>query len=291
MRRMRRGGRVSNGGRDLVSSAAPESTTTGDFLPTETTVTVGDAELVMLTAGEGRPLVVLHDELGFPGWLQWTRDLADHRQLLVPLQPGFGKTPRLEWANDYRDLASFYLRIVRDLGLLPADVIGFSAGGYIAAEMVAANPQAFNRVALVAPLGLRPSEGEIFDFLAVTARRHLEATVSNQDVPEVNAIYGGAMTPETFELFEAARAETSRLGWEPFMFSPSLGERLKGADGVEALIVWGDTDRIVPRACAEEYARVLSGSRLEILPKCGHRPEIEATPTFSKLLNDFFLTP
>lgn len=274
-----------------MSSVAPDSTATSGAEPTETTVTVGDTELVVLTAGEGRPLVVLHDELGFSGWLQWTRDLASHRRLLVPLQPGFGKTERLEWASDYRDLASFYLRAIRELDLLPADVIGFSAGGYIAAEMAAANPQAFSRVALVAPLGLRPSEGEIFDFLAVTARRHLEATVSNQDVPEVNAIYGGAMTPETFELFESARAETSRLGWEPFMFSPSLGERLKGVDGVETLIIWGDTDRIVPRACAEEYAHVLSGSRLEILPQCGHRPEIEATPAFSKLLKDFFLTP
>ena len=30
------------------------------------------------------------------------------------------------------------------------------------------------------------------------------------------------MTPEQFELFEDARAETARLGWEPFMFNPSL---------------------------------------------------------------------
>jgi len=274
-----------------VSNAAPDSSATSDVEATETMVAIGDAELVMLTAGAGRPLVVFHDELGFSGWLQWTRDLAQHRQLLVPLQPGFGRTPRLEWTNDYRDLAAFYLRAIRELELMPVDVIGFSAGGYIAAEMVAAHPQAFGRVALVAPLGLRPSEGEIFDFLAVTARRHLEATVSNQDVPEIGAIYGGAMTPETFELFEAARAETSRLGWEPFMFSPSLGERLKGVDGVETLIVWGDTDRIVPRACVDEYARVLRGSRLEVLTDCGHRPEIEATPRFSKLLNDFYFTP
>ena len=255
---------------------------------TETTITVGDTELVMLSAGDGAPLLVLHDELGFSGWLHWTRDLGVHRRLLVPLQPGFGKTPRLEWVADYRDLASFYLRLVRELDLAPVDVVGFSAGGYLAAEMASSCPEAVGHLALVAPLGLRPAEGEIFDFFAVTARAHLAATITNLDVPEISSIYGGEMTPERFELFEAARAETSRLGWEPFMFSASLGERLKGVEGVETLIVWGDADRIVPEDSMRSYARVLPGARLEILPGCGHRPEIEATSRFSELLIDFF---
>jgi pimeloyl-ACP methyl ester carboxylesterase len=257
----------------------------------ETTLMIGDAELVMLSAGSGRPVLVLHDELGFSGWLQWTRDLGGHRELLVPLQPGFGKTPRVQWIDDYRDLASFYLRMLRQLDLVPVDVIGFSAGGYVAAEMVAADPGAFDRLVLVAPLGLRPAEGEIFDFLAVTARAHLAATISNLGAVEVAAIYGGEMSPELFELFEAARAETSRLGWEPFMFSPSLGERLKAVDGVETLIVWGDADRIVPRDCVDLYASVLPRARLEVLPDCGHRPEIESTSRFSELLSQFLVVP
>ena len=42
-------------------------------------------------------------------------------------------------------------------------MIGFSAGAYIAAEMAAACPDLFDRMVLVGPLGLRPTEGEIFD--------------------------------------------------------------------------------------------------------------------------------
>ena len=37
---------------------------------------------------------------------------------------------------------------------------------------------------LVGPLGLRPTDGEIFDFLAVTIRTHVAATVSKVDAPE-----------------------------------------------------------------------------------------------------------
>lgn len=256
------------------------------FATRETTVPIGDLDLVMLSAGDGRPLLVLHDELGFSGWMRWTRELGATRELLVPLQPGFGRTPRADWMWDYRDVASLYLRMVREQGVTPVDVLGFSAGAYIAAEMAAACPEVIDRLVLVAPLGVRPIEGEIFDFLAVTARTHVAATIADHGAPEAAEIYGGEMTPGQFELFESARAETSRLGWEPFMFSPSLPHRLEGLD-VETLILWGDADAIAPLGCARVYADCIPGARLELLPGAGHRPEIEATDRFVELLTDF----
>jgi pimeloyl-ACP methyl ester carboxylesterase len=257
---------------------------------TESQIVVGDTEVTISAAGEGPPLLVLHDELGFSGWLRWTRELADSRRLLVPTQPGFAGTPRVPWVRDYRDLASFYLRMVRQLGLQPVDILGLSAGGYIAAEMTAASPSEVGRLALVAPLGMRPTEGEIFDFLAVTARSHLAATMSAQNVPEIGLMYGGEMTPEQFESFEAARAETSRLGWEPFMHSPSLGDRLRGVDGIEALIVWGESDRIVPLTAMHSYEEAFDRAQLATVPGCGHRPEVETTDRFVELINMFLQT-
>jgi pimeloyl-ACP methyl ester carboxylesterase len=254
---------------------------------TESSILVGEVPITMRCAGAGRPLLVLHDELGFPGWLRWTRELAAERQLCAPVQPGFALTPRISWARDYRDVASLYLRMVRELELAPVDIVGFSAGGYLAAEMAAACPEAVNHLALVAPLGLKPDEGEIFDFFAVTARRHLAATVSLHDVSEMEEIYGGNMTPEQFELFEAARAETCRLGWEPFMHSPSLGERLKAVRDVQSLIIWGEDDKIVPVSSMHRFRDALTGARLETLPGCGHRPETEAPAPFLEILSKF----
>jgi hypothetical protein len=45
------------------------------------------------------------------------------------------------------------------------------------------------------------------------------------------------MTPEQFEAFEDARAETARLGWEPYMHNPSLPYLLK-----DTLSLCGFTD-------------------------------------------------
>jgi pimeloyl-ACP methyl ester carboxylesterase len=241
----------------------------------ETTINVGDAPVTAIRGGSGQPLLVLHDELGYPGWMTWNKELARHRELIIPLQPGYGKTPKIDWIMDYRDLAGFYARMAREQGWTPLDVIGFSAGGYAAAELAAAAPEIVKSLTLVAPLGCRPLEGEIFDFLATTVRTHVAATVSKVDAPEFAEIYGGGMTPEQFELFEDARAETARIGWEPFMFNPSLPHHLKGLGQLPVLLVWGTDDLIAPKGLIDAYDQAVPNSKVVTLSGVGHRPEIE----------------
>jgi pimeloyl-ACP methyl ester carboxylesterase len=253
----------------------------------EKRVDVGGVGVVTLEGGSGRPLLMLHDELGFPGWMGWNAALAGAHRFIVPLQPGFGRTPRVDWFRSVRDVAAFYARMVRESVEGPCDVIGFSMGGWIAAEMAAADPVLFERVVLVAPLGVRPAEGEILDFLAMTMRRHVVATVSNQGAEEAKALYGGGVSPEQYELFEAARAEASRLAWEPYMHDRTLPHRLGGMQGPETLVVWGDRDQVVPRGCAEVYANAIPGARLEVIAGAGHRPEIEDRARFVDLVSAF----
>ena len=123
----------------------------------EEVLNVAGERLVLVKGGSGKPLLIFHDELGYPGWMTWNETIAHERELLIPLQPGFGKTPKLEWVRTYRDLAGFYSQVVRELRLDPVDVIGYSAGGFIAAEMVAADPKIFSKMILVAPMGIKPS--------------------------------------------------------------------------------------------------------------------------------------
>ena len=254
-------------------------------------MSVGGVGVVTFEGGSGRPLLMLHDELGYPGWMGWNETLASDRRFIIPLQPGFGRTPRVDWFRSVRDLAAFYARMLRESGVGPVDVVGFSMGGWIAAEMAAADPELFERVVLVAPLGIRPAEGEILDFLAMTMRRHVMATVSNQGAEEVGALYGGGVSSEQYELFEAARAEASRLAWEPYMHDRTLPHRLGAVQGPETLVIWGDADQVVPRGCAEAYAGAIPGARLEIIAGAGHRPEIEARGRFVELVSALLKAP
>ena len=253
----------------------------------EEVVNVAGERLAIVKGGSGKPLLIFHDELGYPGWMSWNETIAHERELLIPLQPGFGKTPKLEWVRTYRDLAGFYSQVVRELKLDPVDVIGYSAGGFIAAEMVAADPKIFSKMILVAPMGIKPAEGEIMDIFPITMRTHLRATVADPaGTPEFIKLYGGEMTPEQFEAFEDARAESARIGWEPYMHNPVLPHLLRGTR-TPTLLVWGTRDRVVPRGCIEEYKKAIPGAQVATIENVGHRPEIENSTEFVKIVSRF----
>lgn len=256
----------------------------------EETLKVAGADLVVMRGGTEKPLLILHEELGYPGWMQWNETLAKEHTLLIPQQPGFGKTLRLDWIRSYRDLAGFYSIVLREMKLDPIDVIGFSAGGFIAAEMAAADPKIFSHVVLVGPMGIKPEQGEIVDIFPLTIRSLLRLTVADAATPEFGKIYGGEMTPEQFEAFEDARAETARIGWEPYMHNPSLPYLLKGVKNLPTLLIWGQKDAVVPKGCITAYQQAITGAEVVEIPSVGHRPEIEDATAFVRAVREFLAT-
>ncbi|MBI2800695.1 MAG: alpha/beta hydrolase [Gammaproteobacteria bacterium] len=251
-------------------------------------VKAGDVLLEVLTAGEGPPLLVLHEELGSPGPLQWQINMARQRTLLIPQHPGFSRTPRQEWIASLRDLACLYGIYLRGQRLHPIDVIGFSFGGWLAAEMIANDPSLFSSMTLVGPVGIKPPSGEILDLFMLTTDAYLRASVRDVGATvEFNTLYGAEQTPELFEAFEDARAETARLAWRPYMYNPSLPHLLQAAAKVPTLLLWGADDAVVPVSAATAYQAALPHATLKIFANCGHRPEIEQRAAFETALNTF----
>jgi pimeloyl-ACP methyl ester carboxylesterase len=250
---------------------------------TERIVDASGAQLTILEAGAGEPLLLLHGELGPAPWQQWHADLADRRKLIQPVLPGFA-TQRLGWIRDVRDLAMFMSQVLRALGPRPVDIVGFSFGGWIAAAMAAANPEQFRHMTLVAPFGIKPSEGFITDMFIGTAADYIVAAFADPaQCAEFSALYERPSS-ERLEAWEDARRECAQLAWQPYMFDPSLEPLLAGAGDLPVLIIWGDQDRIVPESAMRAYAHALPQSRLAILKDCGHQPEIERRGEFGALL-------
>ncbi|MGH7964758.1 MAG: alpha/beta fold hydrolase, partial [Candidatus Binatia bacterium] len=151
----------------------------------EAKVHVAGTDVVVIQAGSGKPLLVLHEELGHPGWLRWHSELARTHTVMIPQHPNFGKTPQVAWVRSIRDLACFYSRMIREQGQTPIDVIGFSMGGWIAAEMAVQDAKQFRRMVLVGATGIKPSQGDIMDMFQVTARNYLNASVHDvKSTPE-----------------------------------------------------------------------------------------------------------
>jgi len=158
---------------------------------TEEITHIAGTDLAMIKGGKGKPLLVLHEELGHPGWMSYHQELAKDRSLIIPIQPGYGKSPRLEAIRNVHELGLFYIRMLNEMNLAPIDVVGFSLGGWAAAEAASANSKIFRKMVLVAPSGIKPAEGEILDIFAVTIGTQVNATVHDAAAaPEFRKLYG-----------------------------------------------------------------------------------------------------
>jgi pimeloyl-ACP methyl ester carboxylesterase len=255
---------------------------------TEEIVAVAGTRLQLVKGGTGEPLLLLHDELGHPGWLRFHEALAQQYTLYMPLHPGFGKSERLDWIMNMRDLATWYLDALDELGLSQLPAIGFSLGGWLAAEMVTMCPETFTRLVLVGAMGIRPPSGEIYDMFLEVAKDFITTSYLNPaNIPEFQTICPDTPTPEQAEAWELAREEACRLGWRPYMHNPSLPHLLRRLRKLPTLVVWGRQDAIVPLSVAEVYHASIPGSQLVILDNCGHHPEVEQSDQFVRHVQPF----
>lgn len=246
-------------------------------------VEVRGYQLRVTRSGEGRPLLVLSDFLGPQSWQPYMDALAARHEVILPEHPGFGAQPVPAWLDNVSDLANFYLDFMDALGLERVTLLGCGCGGWVAADLATRNPARVESLILSAPAGLHmKGVPQVDTFLlseenAVRSLFH-EATIAE---PVVDAM----MAPE----LEDARLQnlevTARLTWEPRMHDPDLRKWLHRI-ALPTLIIWGAQDRIFPQAYAEEWRGLIPGARLEILPDCGHAPQLEAPAAFVRLVED-----
>ena len=252
-------------------------------------VQAAGAEMQMLKGGAGDPLLVLHDEMGQPGWLRLHEELAKNYTVYAPSLPGFGVTDRLDWIMNMRDSATWTIWALEEMGLSNLNVVGFSIGGWLAAEMATQDPSVFRRMALAAPAGILPPTGEILDMFLIVSKEFITTGFHNPSAAaEFQQVCPDEPTPEQVEQWETAREEACRLSWRPYMHDRSLPHRLGRLKNVPSLIIWGRNDAIVPPSAGEVYNQSIAGSQLVTLEECGHRSDVEKSAELASLLREFF---
>jgi pimeloyl-ACP methyl ester carboxylesterase len=60
--------------------------------------------------------------------------------------------------------------------------------------------------------------------------------------------------------------------------------------GAPALLVWGEADRLVPRAYAKEFAGRLRDTRVEVVAGAGHAPHLEQPEATARVVAAFLKT-
>lgn len=253
-----------------------------------TTIDAAGISVEMRRGGNGPPLLVIHGELGMPGWLDSLAELARDHDVIVPSLPGYGGSTRPDWIMAIHDLAAWVTWFARDLGLRePLDVIGCSMGGWAAAEIATVAPDFFRKLVLVGAMGLKPDQGEIFDYFLEGGMTGLRRAFYRPDeAAEFMRHWGRELTGEETDRIEQHREMTCRIAWKPYMHSLTLRHLLPGVR-TPTLIVWGREDAIAPLDCGRIYQRAIPGARLAIIDDCGHMPEMEKPAEFAGLVRDF----
>ncbi len=261
---------------DMTETMA--STWTDEF------VAVAGERLRLLRGGSGDPLLVLHHDIGNPGWLPFHQRLAERFDVLAPSHPGYDQSSRPAWMRSVRDMAIVYQWLLADLELSEVTLVGLGFGGWIAAEMASMAPAGFKRLVLVGAMGIQPAEGEILDQALVNYIEYARAGF--HDVRAFEQIYGAEPSTDQLEAWDVNREMTFRVAWKPYLYSQTLPHLLGGVRA-PALVVWGANDRVVPPSCGERYVASLRDARLEVIEECGHCVEMERPAELVSLIERF----
>jgi pimeloyl-ACP methyl ester carboxylesterase len=147
-------------------------------------LTLNGVEIALTRRGAGAPLLLLPSEDGTEAGSPLVDALAKGFEVLIPDAPGFGASPDADRITTVDDIAYLYLDLIDRLKLRDVALVGFSLGGWIAAEMATKSCQNLRALALVAPYGIKiggPFDRDIADIYylsrdEVTARTYADAT-------------------------------------------------------------------------------------------------------------------
>ena len=246
------------------------------------TLTVNGIKTTVLSAGRGEPLVFFHGGGVFHGFdfaIPW----AERFKVYIPFHPGFGDSGDDPEIVDMHDYVLHYLELFDQLKLERGlRLVGFSLGGWMAAEFAMEHRRRLSKLVLVAPAGLRDKEHPGTDLFRIPPEQ-----VPSYLVHDFNVI-ARHLPKEPDPDFLAARyremTTIARIAWER-PFSHRLPRWLHRIN-VPTLMVWGEQDRLLPYQQASTWAKLIPGAKVQTFRNAGHlvldeRPEaVDAVAEF-----------
>ena len=259
-----------------------------------------------LVAGEGPPLILLHGvgDNAFD-WTWVMPALARTHRVYAPDLPGSGGSAKPE-GDDYSPayFGRFLNAFLNALGIERAVVVGNSLGGLVGLRLALADPERVTALGLLASAGLGRRVSPALRSLALpgygklavawgkrppgAAQRALGRAAllfgSPRKVPVkwLKEQYGLARQPGFLEAqLATVRAQIGLRGQRQLVLDqlPSLR--------VPTLVVWGQRDRVLPLAQAREAISRIPDGSLEIIPDCGHLPQVERPHRLAEIMQGF----
>jgi pimeloyl-ACP methyl ester carboxylesterase len=274
-------------------------------------VAAGKARISTLSAGNGSQTAVLIHGLGGnkTSFFETVSALSPHYTVHAIDLPGFGSSSKPTRAP--YDAPWFARSVLRFLDAIEADrvhLVGNSMGGRVAIELGLIAPDRVHSLSLLAPSMAWRRHRELVPLVRLL--RPEIAAIPHNMLPRIvkRQFWGMFGQPDRLhpsvadvaveEFIRTYRSREARVAFhasarhiyleEPF--GPNgFWTRLPSLEP-PAMFVWGDSDPLVPMAFSDHTREALPKARVEILPECGHVPQVELPEITNGLVREFIGT-
>jgi len=245
-----------------------------------------------LEAGEGPVLILLHGAGGGgTSWYKVIGPLSRRFRVIAFDKPGYGESDK-PWADYSKDFfINWLLAALDELSIHRFHLVGNSQGGSVAIAFSLQYPERLNKMILVSPGGLGSVSGWsiiprmlLYRLLPISLWDRLLGSKVMKD---------GSVAHPAWHRY-AAEVIRKPGGRYPFFLGRGKAveayteEQLRSIS-VPTLIIWGEEEAFFPLAQGELAAALIPNARLEVIPKAGHFPWMEAPEPFVEAVVEFIL--
>jgi haloalkane dehalogenase len=262
----------------------------------------GDLRLARVDEGDGAPVVFLHGE---PTWsFLWRKVIPAVRaagyRCIAPDLPGFGRSDKptdLDWYSYDRHTEAM-TALIEELDLRGTTLVVHDWGGPIGLRLAVEHAERFERLVIL-DTGLFTGHQPMTD--AWIAFRDFVART--EDLPVGMLVRGACHTDpgeSVIAAYEApfpdaatkagARAFPLILPTDPGQPGAQAGQRVLDAlreDRRPKLILWADSDPILPLDTGRRFAAALGTEVAHVIPQAGHFLQEDAGPQIGELIADW----
>jgi len=250
-------------------------------------IQISGIDIDLWEGGTGRILLLLHPGDGFDETAPFVAKLASRFHVIAPSCPGFGRSgdpaPHMKSVDD---LSYFYLDLLGSLELRDLIVVGFSFGGWLAAEIAVKNTARMAGLCLVDTVGAKfsdPMTRDIADLFSLPLYQHPQLIYHQEKWRQKNY---QALSDEQATVLARNHQTFGLFGWAPTLHSRHLRHRLHRID-VPTQIIWGAEDRVVTTDYGRQWQEAIPPAQLTVIANAGHYPQIEQPEPFVRAVEQF----
>ena len=256
-------------------------------LPELRSTTVFGRKICYYDIGSGATLVLVHGLGGDAD--QWAFCFealsATHRVIALELL-GFGRSDKPNITYTITGFVEVLDGFLRALDIKRASLLGHSLGGWIVAAFALQFPDQVDRLILNDACGI--NSGAIIPPVDLNISTHQHMRTMLESMFYDKSMVTDALVDLAYSLhLERNDGPTIRSVLETFFKPDEKLDNSLSSMTAPTLLLWGDQDELTPLSLASNFARLIPGSRLDIIPECGHFPCLEKPAEFTRRVLEF----